>query len=94
MRTDPNTTFLKVVDTELGLIIAMAKWSIYTGEVPQFSGDFSDRSWWADGKGNIEYAKTIATEFFKLRNEALDKSRGRLVCKFYNPCVCKINGSR
>lgn len=94
MRTDPNTTFLKVVDTGLGLIIAMAKWSIYSGEVPQINSNFSDRSWWADGKGDIEYAKTIATGFFKLRNEALDQSRGRLVCKCYNPCVCKINGSR
>lgn len=42
-KVDPNTRFLKVVDTSNGNMIAQAKWNIYDGVIPdefELDGDF------------------------------------------------------
>jgi len=31
---DPNTTYLKITDTETGVMTAVAKWNIYDGIIP------------------------------------------------------------
>jgi hypothetical protein len=32
--SDPNTTFLKIIDTEIGIMIAQARWNIYRDTIP------------------------------------------------------------
>ncbi|KAL8757132.1 MAG: hypothetical protein Q9199_002445 [Rusavskia elegans] len=34
-RTDPNSTFLKITDTDTGEMIALAKWNTYDGVMPE-----------------------------------------------------------
>ncbi|KAL8722507.1 MAG: hypothetical protein Q9225_001023 [Loekoesia sp. 1 TL-2023] len=75
---DPNTTFLKVTDTDTGEMIAMAKWNIYHGvvpEEPELDGDF-----WAESEDK-EYAKHLFWGYLVPRREAIRKSGGHLVCK-------------
>lgn len=42
-KSDPNTTFIKVVDTETDKMIALGKWNVFNGTVPEeieLEGDF------------------------------------------------------
>ncbi|MCJ1347117.1 hypothetical protein MMC31_005338 [Peltigera leucophlebia] len=42
-KADPNTTFLKVVETSTGDVVALAKWNISDGSIPdefELDGDF------------------------------------------------------
>ena len=58
-RADPNTTFIKVIDTQ-GKIIAIAKWNVYDGTVPEeidVDGDYWQRQ---DDK---EYAQHLFREY-------------------------------
>lgn len=77
-RTDPNTTFIKVVDTQVGKIIAMAKWNIYDGTLPEevdVDGDY-----W-QGQDDKEYAQYLFREYLVPRRRAIRESGGNLVCK-------------
>ena len=77
-KSDPNTTFIKVVDTSTGKMIALAKWNVYDGTVPEeveLEGDF-----WR-GRDEKEYARYLFREFLVPRRKAIQDSRGRLVCE-------------
>ena len=83
--SDPNTTFLKITDTDTGEMIAQAKWNIYDGEVPEaveLDGDF-----WA-GEEEKEYARYLFREYLVPRRAAIEKSGGHLVCMY--DCVFQI----
>ncbi|KAI4103515.1 MAG: hypothetical protein LQ339_004240 [Xanthoria mediterranea] len=74
--SDPNTTFLKITDTDTGEMIAQAKWNIYDGEVPEaveLDGDF-----WA-GEEEKEYARYLFREYLVPRRAAIEDSGGHLV---------------
>ncbi|KAL8952507.1 MAG: hypothetical protein Q9222_001575 [Ikaeria aurantiellina] len=74
--SDPNTTFLKVTDTNTGEMIAQAKWNIYDGEVPkkaELGGDF-----WA-GQDEKEYAQYLFREYLGPRRSAIEACGGHLV---------------
>ena len=76
-QSDPNTTFIKVVDTQ-GKIIAIAKWNVYDGTVPEESeleGDY-----W-QGQDDKEYAQHLFREYLVPRRRAIRESGGNLVCK-------------
>ncbi|KAL8942205.1 MAG: hypothetical protein Q9211_001503 [Gyalolechia sp. 1 TL-2023] len=76
--SDPNTRFLKVTDMDTGEIIAVAKWNIYDGVVPdeiELDGDF-----WATSEDK-EYAKYLFRGYLVPRREAIKRSGGHLVCK-------------
>ena len=34
-KSDPNTTFIKVVDIEIDKMIALGKWNVFNGMVPE-----------------------------------------------------------
>ena len=76
-RTDPNTTFLKVTDTDTGEMIAQAKWNIYNGAVPEeveLDGDY-----WVDDEEK-DYARYLFRQYQGPRRIAIKKSGGHLVC--------------
>ena len=77
-KSDPNTHFIKVFEEETGHIIAMAKWNVYDGAVPEdldLDGDF-----WKSEEDK-EYAQHLCREFLRLRRKAIKDSNGHLVCK-------------
>lgn len=78
-KADQNTTFLKVVDTRTGEVVAVAKWNIYDGSIPddyELDGDF-----W-ESNNEKEYAQHMFREYLVPRRKAIKDSGGRLVCKF------------
>ena len=82
--SDPNTTFIKVVDTSTGKMIALAKWNVYNGTVPEevdLDGDF-----W-QSQDDKEYAQHLFREYLVPRRKAIKDSGGRLVCKSKCPPV-------
>lgn len=77
-QSDPNTTFIKVTDMQTGTMIALAKWNVYNGTVPEeaeLEGEFRH------GPDEKEYAQYLFCEFLVPRREAINNSAGRLVCK-------------
>lgn len=75
---DPTATYLKVVDTESGEMIAQAKWNIYKNTIPpeaDLDGDF-----WENAEEK-EYAQLLAREYLIPRRQAIKESGGNLVCK-------------
>lgn len=83
--SDPNTTFLKVTDTETNVIVAMAKWNIYQDNtIPdewELEGDF-----WANEEEK-EYAQVLCREYLIPRRKAIRESGGNVVCE------CQSNDS-
>ena len=76
-KSDPNTHFIKVVD-ETGHIVAMGKWNVYDGVIPEeqdVDGDF-----WKS-EDDKEYAQYLYREYLRPRRKAIKKSDGHLVCK-------------
>lgn len=76
--TDPHTTFLKVVDTDTGVIIAKAKWNIWKGVIPpevDLDGDY-----W-ETEEEKEWAQHVNREFLMARRAAIKEYGGHLVCK-------------
>lgn len=77
--SDPNTTFIKVVDTLSGRMIALAKWNVYKdGTVPE-EGELEGEFW--EEREEKEYARYLFREFLVPRRRAIRESGGRLVCK-------------
>lgn len=83
--SDLSTTYLKVTNTDTGVIVAVAKWNIYDGVIPeevQLDGDY----WETETKK--ELAREIFAGYLRPRQEAIREAGGRLVCK----CVRIIEG--
>ncbi|ESZ89721.1 hypothetical protein SBOR_9897 [Sclerotinia borealis F-4128] len=73
---DLHTTFLKVVDTDTGAMIAKAKWNIWKGVIPpevDLDGDF----WETDEEK--EWAQHLNREFLISRRKAIKEAGGHLV---------------
>lgn len=84
MNSDPYTTFIKVVDIATGNMIALGKWNVYNGTVPEeadLDGDF-----W-QGQDDKEYAQYLFREYLVPRRKAIKDSGGRLVCKSKCPPI-------
>ncbi|KAF2111295.1 hypothetical protein BDV96DRAFT_603400 [Lophiotrema nucula] len=74
-RSDPNTTFIKVVNDE-GTMIAGAKWNVYNGVVPpapQLTGDY-----WSNGD-EMEFARNMFDRYLVPRLTYVQNSGGNLV---------------
>lgn len=76
--TDPNTKFLKVVDTETGKMIAQAKWNIYKNTIPTIV-DLDGPYWKTDEEK--EYAQLLCREYLIPRTKAIKETGGNLLCK-------------
>ncbi|EPE28362.1 Acyl-CoA N-acyltransferases (Nat) [Glarea lozoyensis ATCC 20868] len=75
MKNDPCTTFVKVVDTETGLMIAQAKWNIYKDTIPEekdLDGDF-----WVN-EDEKRYAQLLYRQWLIPRRKAIRESGGNL----------------
>ncbi|KAI9649258.1 hypothetical protein NHQ30_001828 [Ciborinia camelliae] len=75
-KKDSHTTFLKVVDTDTGVMIAKAKWNIWKGVIPpevDLDGDY-----W-ENEEEKEWAQHMNREFLISRRQALRDSEGHLV---------------
>ncbi|PQE19635.1 gnat family protein [Rutstroemia sp. NJR-2017a WRK4] len=75
--SDPTATFLKVVDTKTGEMIAQAKWNIFKDNIPpelDLDGDF-----WGDDLEEKEYAQHLCREYLIPRRKAIRESGGNLV---------------
>jgi hypothetical protein len=81
-KTDPSTTFLKVTDTDTGLMIAQAKWNVYKNNIPA-EADLDGNFW--DNNEEKEYAQLLCREYLIPRRKAIKDSGGNLVCECY-PC--------
>ena len=77
-RSDPNTTFLKVTDTDTGEMIAQAKWNIYDGVVPE-EADIDGPFW--ETEDDKEYAQILCREYLIPRRRAIRDAGGKLVCE-------------
>ncbi|KAL8766222.1 MAG: hypothetical protein Q9209_006936 [Squamulea sp. 1 TL-2023] len=76
--SDPNAIFLKVTETDTGEMIALAKWNVYDGVIPEaveLNGDF-----WANSEDK-EYAQHLFRGYLAPRRKAIEESGGHLVCK-------------
>lgn len=74
---DPNSTFLKVFDTETGTMIAMAKLNIFKNTIPSeldLDGDF-----W-EIEEDKEYAQHLVRELLISRREMIRKTGGNVLC--------------
>jgi hypothetical protein len=79
-KTDPTITFLKVTDTDTGLMIAQAKWIVYKNHIPaeeDLDGDFWENS------EEKEYAQLLDREYLNHRRKLIKDSGGNLVSKCY-----------
>ena len=77
-RADPNTTFLKLIDTKTGTMLATAKWNVYKGVIPpelELDGDF----WHSEDEK--ELAQYMFREYLVPRRKAICESGGNLVCR-------------
>ena len=78
--SDPNTTYVKVTDTDTGTIVAVAKWNVYENTIPEelpLEGDY-----WPN-----ETEKKLANEmwagYLKPRRQAVREASGNIVCKSF-----------
>ncbi|KAI9647014.1 hypothetical protein NHQ30_005016 [Ciborinia camelliae] len=75
-KTDPCTTFLKVIDNSSGVMVAQAKWNIYKNTIPpelDLDGDFWDTS------EDKEYAQLLYREYLIPRRKAIKESGGNIL---------------
>lgn len=74
---DPYGHFMKVVETDTGIVAGAAKWNIYkSGEVPPqpaIGGDY-----WESGVDK-EFAQALFHGFFALRQGVIEETNGSLV---------------
>ena len=76
-KADPNTTFIKVTDTDTGTIIGVAKWNVYKGVVPdevEMEGDY-----W-DSEQDKKLAQEMWAGYLMPRRRAIKDMNGNLVC--------------
>lgn len=76
---NPNVRFMKAVDTDVGEIIAFARWNVYEVERPESEWKNTEARNWDTGT-NIE----AANEFYNAIRERRQKVMGgkRHCCKF------------
>ena len=74
---DPTASYIKITDNTTGVIIAVTKWNIYDGKIPEevtVEGDFWDS----------EIEKQLAQEMFSgyllPRRQAIKAANGRIIC--------------
>ncbi len=75
---DPNTTYLKITDTETGVMTAVAKWNIYDGIIPDeasLEGEF-----W-DTETEKKLAQEIFAGYLMPRRKAIKNAVGKIVCR-------------
>ena len=75
---DPNTTFLKVTDTDTGCIVGVAKWNIYDGVIPEEMA--LDGDYWSS-ETDKKYAQELTAGYLKPRRQAIKDEGGHLACK-------------
>lgn len=74
---DPYGHFMKLIDTDTGIIAAAAKWNIYRGgEVPPQPA--IDGDYW-DSTDDKEFAQALFYSFFTLRQRVIVGTDGNLV---------------
>lgn len=77
--TDPNTKYIKAVDTETGVIMGMSKWNIYANNtLPDMEKIQYIKNFWKDDE-ELAFATSLTELFTKERNEAIRASGGNLV---------------
>ena len=86
-QSDPNTTFVKVVDRDTNRMIAVAKWNIYDGVVPEES--VPDGHFWSSLEDK-EYAQHLFHAFNVPRRKAIRESGGQLVCKSLETILIRV----
>ena len=77
-KSSPTVTFLKVTDAETGTIVAVAKWNVYDGVLPEeapLDGDF----WESEDEKKL--AQEIFAGYVTPRRKAIRESGGRIVCE-------------
>ena len=77
--SDPNTTYLKAVDTASNEIVGMAKWDIYDNRVPDFNEPSKDQQNYYDNEDDREFAKDATRQFLKERHAAIRRTNGNVV---------------
>ena len=77
-KNDPNTHFLKAVDTETSDIVGVAKWNIYNGVIPDEVG--LDGDYWPMEEDK-EYANCLWASYLKPRRKSIKDTQGFVVCK-------------
>ncbi|KAK8901604.1 hypothetical protein QC760_010036 [Botrytis cinerea] len=75
-RTDPSTTFLKVTDTDKGIMIAQAKWNIYKNTAPKETD--LDENFWETDEEKL-YAQLMRREYLIPRRKAIEDSGGNIL---------------
>jgi len=78
-KEDPTTTFVKVTDTTTGTIIAIAKWHVFDGVIPEEEHGIAGNYW--ESQDARELAEWNSITFHQLRWKAIRDSGGHLVCK-------------
>ncbi|KAB8294787.1 hypothetical protein EYC80_006748 [Monilinia laxa] len=76
-KKDPHTTFLKVVDTDTGAMIAKAKWNIWKGVIP--SEDDLDGDYWETEE---EKEGTFTLDILAVDPEYQRRGAGRLLVRW------------
>lgn len=76
---DPNTVFLKIVDTKTDIMIGLAKWNVYKNTIPE-EGELEGDYW--DSEEEKEYARLLLREFLIPRREMIRRTGGNLICMF------------
>ena len=67
---DPNVRFMKVVDTDIGDIIAFARWNIYETKRPKSEWKSRKPRDWDNGT-NVEAANTFHNAIFEKRRNVM-----------------------
>ncbi|KAM0145519.1 hypothetical protein ACHAPG_011582, partial [Botrytis cinerea] len=75
-RTDPSITFLKVTDTDKGIMIAQAKWNIYKNTAPKETD--LDENFWETDEEKL-YAQLMRREYLIPRRKAIEDSGGNIL---------------
>ncbi|KAF4624454.1 hypothetical protein G7Y89_g13717 [Cudoniella acicularis] len=85
--SDPCTTFLKVTDTDTGLMIASAKWNVYNQTIPpewELDGDF-----W-DTEEDKEYANLLSLDLLTVDPKYQRQGAGRLLVQWGTTLADKL----
>lgn len=77
--TDPNTVFLKGIDTRTGRIVGMAKWIVYKSDfLPDLTPKPLTGEYWKTDEER-ELCDEVVQLFLRTRNTAIEQSRGNLL---------------
>lgn len=79
--SDPNTTFIKAVESSSGEIVGFAKWNIYANNTLPDSASIKghENNYWSDAPEELAYARHLMEVFGTERNKAIQDSKGNIV---------------